>query len=54
MDQEQWLGLYIRRGVIQASIDMKVPLGDAFDKMTILEIKAQNSINNRLSILKCV
>lgn len=42
------------------SIDMKVPLGDAFDKMTILEIKAQNvsdndkkiNINNELSYIK--
>jgi|TARA_S200002703_G_scaffold141218_1_gene132911 hypothetical protein len=39
---------------------MKVPLGDAFDKMTILEIKAQNvsdndkkiNINNELSYIK--
>jgi hypothetical protein len=39
---------------------MKVPLGDAFDKITILEIKAQNvsdndkkiNINNELSYIK--
>lgn len=42
------------------SIDMKVPLGDAFDKMTILEIKSQNvsdsekkaNINNELSYIR--
>ena len=39
---------------------MKVPLGDAFDKMTILEIKSQNvsdsekkaNINNELSYIR--
>lgn len=42
------------------SIHMKVPLGDAFDKMTILEIKSQNvsdsekkaNINNELSYIR--